>query len=92
MGKASHSPFSLKRLVSIPTEISREQETASSLWCVERNIVTFVCQQTTKRSIPMLFVRGDGVILVSPPLRVGLYISKDGSKQAVVRKSYIYCF
>lgn len=23
--------------------------------------------RTTKRSIPMLFVRGDGVILVSPP-------------------------
>jgi len=47
------------------------------LWYVERNIyllhcVPLVCQQTTKRSIPMLFVRGDGVILVSPPLRVGL--------------------
>ena len=25
----------------------------------------------TKRNIPMLFVRGDGVILVSPPLRAG---------------------
>lgn len=25
--------------------------------------------RTTKRSIPMLFVRGDGVILVSPPMR-----------------------
>ena len=25
--------------------------------------------QTTKRSVPMLFVRGDGVILISPPLR-----------------------
>lgn len=25
--------------------------------------------KTTKRSIPMLFVRGDGVILVSPTLR-----------------------
>lgn len=24
---------------------------------------------TTKRHIPMLFVRGDGVILISPPLR-----------------------
>lgn len=23
----------------------------------------------TKRNIPMLFVRGDGVILVSPPMR-----------------------
>lgn len=28
--------------------------------------------RTTKRNIPMLFVRGDGVILVSPPVRVGL--------------------
>ena len=26
--------------------------------------------KTTKRNIPMLFVRGDGVILVSPPIRV----------------------
>lgn len=25
--------------------------------------------KTTKRNIPMLFVRGDGVILVSPPIR-----------------------
>ena len=25
----------------------------------------------TKRNIPLLFVRGDGVILVSPPLRAG---------------------
>ncbi|EEC04512.1 U6 snRNA-associated Sm-like protein LSm3 [Ixodes scapularis] len=25
--------------------------------------------KSTKRSIPMLFVRGDGVILVSPPVR-----------------------
>lgn len=27
-----------------------------------------LCQQT-KRSIPFLYVRGDGVILISPPLR-----------------------
>ena len=25
--------------------------------------------KTTKRTVPMLFVRGDGVILISPPLR-----------------------
>jgi U6 snRNA-associated Sm-like protein LSm3 len=25
--------------------------------------------KTTKRNIPMLFVRGDGIILVSPPIR-----------------------
>ncbi|CAG9564578.1 unnamed protein product [Danaus chrysippus] len=28
--------------------------------------------RTNKRNIPMLFVRGDGVILVSPPVRVGV--------------------
>ena len=26
--------------------------------------------KTFKRKVPLLFVRGDGVILVSPPLRV----------------------
>ena len=25
--------------------------------------------KTTKRTLPMLFVRGDGVILISPPVR-----------------------
>lgn len=28
-----------------------------------------LCLQATKRVVPYLFVRGDGVILVSPPLR-----------------------
>lgn len=28
--------------------------------------------KSTKRTIPMLFVRGDGVILVSPPVRAGV--------------------
>eukprot|EP00039_Didymoeca_costata_P001570 m.53358 g.53358 ORF g.53358 m.53358 type:complete len:96 (+) comp10863_c0_seq1:33-320(+) len=28
--------------------------------------------KTTKRKLPMLFVRGDGVILISPPLRGGI--------------------
>ncbi|XP_064234114.1 U6 snRNA-associated Sm-like protein LSm3 [Aotus nancymaae] len=27
--------------------------------------------KSMKRNIPMLFVRGDGVVLVAPPLRVG---------------------
>lgn len=31
----------------------------------------FPSSQSTKRNIPMLFVRGDGVVLVAPPLRVG---------------------
>ena len=29
--------------------------------------------KTTKRNIPMLFVRGDGVILVSSPRRAGVW-------------------
>ena len=29
-----------------------------------------ICK-STKRNIPMLFVWGDGVVLVAPPLRVG---------------------
>lgn len=28
--------------------------------------------KSTKRTIPMLFVRGDGVILVSPPMRANV--------------------
>ncbi|KNC77571.1 hypothetical protein SARC_09974 [Sphaeroforma arctica JP610] len=27
--------------------------------------------RTTKRQVPLLFIRGDGVILVSPPARAG---------------------
>ena len=32
--------------------------------------------KTTKRNIPMLFVRGDGVILVSPPMRADVQLCK----------------
>jgi 3,4-dihydroxy-2-butanone 4-phosphate synthase len=34
-------------------------------------LLTLVCaaEQMTKRTMDMLYVRGDGVILVSPPLR-----------------------
>ncbi|XP_008290393.1 U6 snRNA-associated Sm-like protein LSm3 [Stegastes partitus] len=43
---------------------------------VEETVTTllflfFYSFQSTKRNIPMLFVRGDGVVLVAPPLRVG---------------------
>ena len=38
-----------------------------SIFTNEHN--TLPTQQTGKRNVPMLFVRGDGVILVSPPLR-----------------------
>lgn len=45
---------------------------------VEETITTFELDEetyegvykTTKRTIPMLFVRGDGIILVSPPIKV----------------------
>jgi hypothetical protein len=35
------------------------------------SLLTLVCaaEQMTKRTMDMLYVRGDGVILVSPPLR-----------------------
>lgn len=36
------------------------------------NVAPEHMSQTEKREIPMLFVRGDGVILVSPPLRGGV--------------------
>ena len=44
---------------------------------VEETVTTMVVDEetyeeiykSTKRTIPMLFVRGDGVILVSPPMR-----------------------
>lgn len=39
------------------TEVEIDEETYEEIY------------KTTKRSIPMLFVRGDGVILVSPPNR-----------------------
>ena len=35
----------------------------------QRLMLCFVSVQTNKRMVPYLFVRGDGVILVSPPLR-----------------------
>lgn len=43
-----------------------------TLWSVSGwfSYLAFVFQ-STKRNIPMLFVRGDGVVLVAPPLRVG---------------------
>ncbi|QCD94571.1 U6 snRNA-associated Sm-like protein LSm3 [Vigna unguiculata] len=33
------------------------------------NMILGDVEETTKRTVPFLFVRGDGVILVSPPLR-----------------------
>ena len=38
------------------------------LYLTKRTVLLQV-YRTTKRNIPMLFVRGDGVILVSPPMR-----------------------
>ncbi|KAK1900876.1 U6 snRNA-associated Sm-like protein LSm3 [Dissostichus eleginoides] len=43
---------------------------------VEETVTTVEIDEETyeelyKRNIPMLFVRGDGVVLVAPPLRVG---------------------
>lgn len=41
-------------------------------WCgnlMQLPIQCHIVLQTNKRMVPYLFVRGDGVILVSPPLR-----------------------
>ena len=35
----------------------------------DKNVSCFQVYRSTKRNIPMLFIRGDGVILVSPPMR-----------------------
>ena len=41
--KVSHSPFMLKRLALTLPEISREKQTASSLWCIEKQLFTTLC-------------------------------------------------
>ena len=42
---------------------------------VEETVTTIEIDEeiykSTKRNIPMLFVQGDGVVLVAPPLRFG---------------------
>ena len=48
--------------------------------------------QTTKRSIPMLFVRGDGVILISPPLRVGVWLTVWWFVLKVSQNLFFPCF
>ena len=35
----------------------------------DKKVSCFQVYRSTKRNIPMLFIRGDGVILVSPPMR-----------------------
>ena len=50
--------------------ISDVEETVTT---VELDEETFEeIYRTSKRNLSMLFVRGDGVILISPPLRVGI--------------------
>jgi U6 snRNA-associated Sm-like protein LSm3 len=43
----------------IVTSIELDEETFEEIY------------RTSKRNLSMLFVRGDGVILISPPLRAG---------------------
>ena len=49
----------LSEVEEIVTTVEVDEETYEEMY------------KTTKRNIPMLFVRGDGVILVSPPMRAG---------------------
>ncbi|XP_035580372.1 U6 snRNA-associated Sm-like protein LSm3 [Zalophus californianus] len=53
------------------TEIDEE---TYYIYINQQNIYRYINQKiykSTKRNIPMLFVWGDGVVLVAPPLRVG---------------------
>lgn len=61
-------PF--RQVVHLETSLSEVEETITTVEIDEETYEELF--KTTKRNIPMLFVRGDGVILVSPPLRVGL--------------------
>ena len=61
------------------TTVELDEETFEEIYKVQHNVIFhfnnylfFFFLQSTKRSIAMLFVRGDGVILVSPPIRGGL--------------------
>ena len=47
----------LAEVEEIVTTVELDEETFEEIY------------RTSKRSLPMLFVRGDGVILISPPLR-----------------------
>lgn len=56
----------VKNCVNVVRE--REEFHLFTFWVI--NLLNlFVLFQTTRRTVPFLFVRGDGVILVSPPLR-----------------------
>eukprot|EP00051_Salpingoeca_urceolata_P027832 m.483492 g.483492 ORF g.483492 m.483492 type:complete len:97 (+) comp22963_c0_seq1:263-553(+) len=46
------------------------QETITTVAIDEETLEEII--QQTKRSVPMLFVRGDGIILISPPARGGV--------------------
>lgn len=53
------------------TTIEIDEETFEQIYRVNRNLLRnksqqILSSQPTKRQIPMLFVRGDGVILISP--------------------------
>ena len=54
-----HLNMILSEVEEIVTTVEVDEETYEEMY------------KTTKRNIPMLFVRGDGVILVSPPMRAG---------------------
>ncbi|CAI8036957.1 U6 snRNA-associated Sm-like protein LSm3 [Geodia barretti] len=55
-----HLNMILSEVEEIITTMELDEETFEEIY------------KTTKRNVPMLFVRGDGVILISPPLRAGI--------------------
>lgn len=56
------------------TTVDVDDETYEEIVRVRRKRARLLCSahapaQTTKRTVAFLYVRGDGVILVSPPIR-----------------------
>ena len=63
------SPFSHTPHTHTPSNSLSSSDTLSLFLSLSLSFSHFAYSQTSKRTIDMLFVRGDVVILVAPPLR-----------------------
>ncbi|CAD7671996.1 unnamed protein product [Nyctereutes procyonoides] len=69
-------PLDLRRLSLVEliyVKIRNNRELQGRLYAYDQhlNVILGDIYKATKQNIPMLFVQGDGVVLVAPPLRVG---------------------
>lgn len=60
-----------EELVKVPKHRSPASFSLSAVLNVPLSSLPSPFPQTSKRTVELLFVRGDGIILVSPPLRTG---------------------